>query len=132
MILSPQASIPSFSIVALEAAYREGEDWLNQAMAYIAANYDYMESFLADHIPQIKPFRPDGTYLIWLDCRALGMDHKALESFMQERVKVTFNEGYTFGDQGQGFERINIACPRSILERAHTRLKTELEKLDIQ
>ncbi len=115
-------------ISAVEAAYREGEDWLAQVLDYVWGNFQFLKSYMAEYLPQIKVTDLQGTYLCWLDFRALGLDRAALEDLTQIRAKVLFDEGYIFGDEGEGFERINLACPRAVLELALGRLKDEIGK----
>ncbi|MFH5184055.1 MalY/PatB family protein [Paenibacillus sp. TAB 01] len=107
-----------FAQDAVEAAYREGAAWLDDMMAYVKSNLDYAIGFLAENLPQVKPLRPEGTYLLWVDCRGLGLNGKGLKDLMYLRAKVAFNEGSVFGTEGEGWLRINLACPRSILEQA--------------
>jgi cysteine-S-conjugate beta-lyase len=118
-----------FGIVALEAAYTYGEDWLARVMDYVAENFRVLEAYLAQHLPQLTAVRPEGTYLVWLDCSSLGLDKEALERLMLQEAKVFFSEGYHFGVEGEGFERINIACPRSILVEALERIKAAVDHL---
>ena len=98
-------------------------------MDYVAENFRVVESYLAQHLPQLTAVRPEGTYLVWLDCRSLGLDKEALERLMLHEAKVFFSEGYHFGVEGEGFERINIACPRSILVEALKRIKAAVDQL---
>ncbi len=112
-----------FGYTALEAAYRYGDEWLEQVLAYLQGNLDYMLNYFARRIPRIKVIKPQGTYLIWLDCRELGMDNTTLKIFMCEKAKVGLNDGFIFGEGGSGFERINIACPRQLLEEACRRIE---------
>ncbi|MFX4220783.1 MAG: MalY/PatB family protein [Thalassobaculum sp.] len=112
-----------FGIAATMAAYRGGAEWLDAAMAYIAGNADRLISFFGQEVPEIKAIRPEGTYLQWFDCRALGLDKDALEDLMLNKAKVYFDEGYIFGEEGEGFERINLACPRSTLDEALVRIR---------
>lgn len=114
----------TFGITALEAAYAHGDAWLDALLTYIAENYRYLRDFLAEHLPQIKVIEPQGTYLVWLDCRGLGLEQAALEQLMLDEARVFLDEGYIFGDEGAGFERINIACPRALLAEALARIKT--------
>ncbi|AFC32486.1 class I and II aminotransferase [Paenibacillus mucilaginosus 3016] len=107
-----------FAQDAVEAAYNEGEPWLDEMLAYVEGNLDYAIGFLAEHLPEVKPLRPDGTYLLWVDCRGLNLDIKGLKDLMFNRAKVAFSEGSVFGTEGEGWLRINLACPRSILEEA--------------
>ncbi|MER2598297.1 MAG: MalY/PatB family protein [Caldilineales bacterium] len=111
-----------FGVTALIAAYSQGEPWLDAVMAYIADNYRFLRTYIAAHLPQIRVIEPEGTYLVWLDCRGLGLDAAALEHLMLDQARVFLDEGYIFGPEGTGFERINIACPRSILAEALARI----------
>lgn len=113
----------SFGVVATEAAYNHGAQWLNEAMAYIEDNYNFMADYLAQHVPQLKPIRPEGTYLVWLDCRALEMNEEERKHLFLEEANVFIEEGEIFGPEGEGFERINLACPRSILVEALDRIR---------
>ena len=112
-----------FGVLACETAYREGEPWLAQVMAYIEDNLDYLQGFIDTHVPGIRVIRPEGTYLVWLDCRGLGRDKWALKHLMLGKARIFMDEGFIFGPEGDGFERINIACPRSILQDALTRIR---------
>ena len=119
----------AFSCVAMEAAYREGEEWLDQLLPYISGNFDYICDFCAKNIPQIKPNRPDATYLMWLDCRALSMTNEELRDFFIHKAQLGLNAGYTFGHSLAGFMRLNAACPRSTLEKAMRQLKAAVDSL---
>ena len=123
------SGLSSFGIVALQAAYEHGEPWLEQVMGYIEANYRYLEAYVLEALPQIKVIKPEGTYLVWLDCRALGLDAKQLRQLMLEQARVYFDEGYIFGPEGEGFERINIACPRTLLIEALNRIKSAVDSI---
>ncbi len=107
-----------FAQDAVEAAYREGEEWLEAMLEYVKGNLDYALAYLEEHAPLIKPLRPDGTYLLWLDCRGLGLDKNGLKDLMYKKAKVAFNEGSIFGSEGEGWLRMNLACPRYIVEQA--------------
>ncbi|MDD3985385.1 MAG: hypothetical protein PHY59_05780 [Methanobacterium sp.] len=85
--------------------------------------------YIKQNIPIIKVIKTEGTYLVWLDCRELGMDNAALSSFMREKAKVGLEDGYIFGKSGSGFMRMNIACPLSILEEALKRIKDAINQL---
>ena len=119
----------AFSCVAMEAAYREGEEWLEQLLPYISGNFDYIRDFCAKYIPQIKPNLPDATYLMWLDCRGLGMTNGELRDFFIHKAGLGLNEGDAFGRSLSGFMRLNAACPRSTLEKAMHQLKEAVDKL---
>ena len=93
---------------------------------YIENNLQFLEAYVDQHIPQISVVRPEGTYLVWLDCRRLGLGKLELKELMQKKAGVYLNEGSMFGTEGEGFERINIACPRSILVEAMERIKNAI------
>ena len=112
-----------FGYVALQAAYRYGDEWLEQVLAYLQDNLDFMSEYLKKRIPGIKLIYPQGTYLMWLDCRDLGLDDCELKRFFNEKARVGLNSGYMFGAGGSGFVRMNIACPRSLLEEALKRIE---------
>lgn len=107
-----------FSIAGFEAGYRHGGPWLDQLMTYLQANRDYVMDYVARQLPAIRATKPEGTYLIWLDCRALGLDDQQLKRFFVQEAGVGMNPGITFGEQGSGFMRMNIGCPRQVLETA--------------
>lgn len=119
----------AFSSVAMEAAFNEGEEWLEQLLIYLDGNFEYVRDFCEKHIPRIKVNVPDATYLMWLDCRGLGMDNEALRAFMIEKAGLGLNEGYTFGRSLTGYMRLNAACPRSILQQAMKQLKEAVDSL---
>ena len=119
----------AFSSVAMEAAYNEGEEWLEQLLEYLSENFDYIKDYCDRYIPKIKPTVPDATYLVWLDCRELGMDNEELRRFMIEKAGLGLNEGYTFGRSLSGYMRLNAACPRSVLEKAMAQLKEAVDVL---
>lgn len=120
--------VGTFGVVALEAAYNHGEEWLSQVLDYITGNLEYLEKYIAEHLPQIKVVPLEGTYLVWLDCRSLGLGKLELEHMMLEEAKVYLDEGYIFGIEGEGFERINLACPRSVLVEALERIRNVIEQ----
>jgi len=92
-------------------------------MAYIEDNCRFMKAYLTDHLPQLKIIQPQGTYLVWADFRELGLDSISRKALLMEQARVYLDEGEFFGPEGEGFERFNIACPRSILEEALERIK---------
>jgi cysteine-S-conjugate beta-lyase len=117
-----------FGYTALEAAYRYGDDWLEQVLEYLQGNLDYLKDYFTKNIPSIKVIEPDGTYLIWLDCRDLCMDNNVLRSFMREEARVGLEDGFIFGESGGGFMRMNIACPKYILKEALIRIETAVNR----
>ncbi|MFC2009811.1 hypothetical protein ACFLT6_00180 [Chloroflexota bacterium] len=106
----------------MEAAYRYGDEWLEQLLEYLRGNLEFTINYFTENIPGITVIRPQGTHLVWLDCRALGLDDMTLRSFMREKARVGLDDGFLFGFGGSGFQRMNIACPRSILEEALHRI----------
>ncbi|WP_201352633.1 MalY/PatB family protein [Hydrogenimonas urashimensis] len=116
-----------FGIEALIAAYKGGEAWLEALLNYLRGNIAFVSDFLKRHLPQIRPLSPEATYLMWFDCRKLGMDDTALEKFFVEKAKLGLNTGASFGKEGSGFMRMNIATPRPVLEKAMGRLKGAIE-----
>lgn len=119
----------AFSSVAMEAAYREGEEWLEQLLDYISENFEFIKEYCEKNIPKIKPNIPDATYLVWLDCRELGMNNQQLRNFMINEAKIGLNEGCSFGRSLTGFMRLNAACPRATLEVALKQLKEAVDLL---
>ncbi|GAA0729724.1 pyridoxal phosphate-dependent aminotransferase [Clostridium malenominatum] len=122
MKLNAMGDINIFGIIGLIAAYEKGEQWYREMLYYIEENYNYMREYIEKNMPMIKVTKLEGTYLAWVDFRALRMNSKELKRFLSEEVKVAFNEGQLFGGNGEGFQRINFACPRKILEEALFRL----------
>lgn len=118
-----------FGLVAMEAAYRYGDEWLEQLLEYLQGNLEFAMTYFAERIPRISIIKPEGTYLVWLDCRALGLDDTALRCFMREKARVGLDDGFLFGAGGSGFQRMNIACPRAILEEALHRIATAVNSL---
>ena len=118
-----------FGLVALEAAYRHGEEWLEQLLPYLNENLDFLMKYFRERIPKIKVITPEGTYLIWLDCRQLGLNTKDLNNFMIKKARVALDDGYWFGTEGKGFMRINIACPRSFLEEGLRRIERAVNSM---
>jgi cystathionine beta-lyase len=112
-----------FGWVALEAAYRHGDEYLEQLLAYLTANVEYFLGYLGEHMPRLKPVRPEGTYLVWVDMRGLGLDARGLQRFMREKARLACDDGFAFGQGGEGFQRFNLACPRSMVEEAVRRLE---------
>lgn len=114
----------SFAAVAQIAAYNEGEEWLDQLMEYLERNIDYIEAFVRDKMPRVKFTRPEGTYLAWLDFTDYGLAPEEMQELMQKKAGIALDDGYIFGKGGETFQRINFACPRSILQDAMERINT--------
>lgn len=115
-----------FGCAALQAAYDEGEEWLEALLEYIEGNCLAVSDFLREHIPAVKAIQPEGTYLMWLDMRALGIPHEELCKFLIEKAGIGLNSGAEFGAAGQGFMRLNLATQRSTLLRALGQLREAL------
>jgi len=115
--LHVSASNP-FSIVAFEAAYREGESWLTALLAYLQDTRDFVEKYLVAYLPKIQLTKPEGTYLLWLDCRMFGMSTTQLKHFFVHEAGVGMSPGTLFGEGGKGFMRMNIGTPRHIIATA--------------
>jgi cystathionine beta-lyase len=107
-----------FASVATETAYREGAEWLDDLLVYIQGNVDWASAYLAANIPPVSLVEPEGTFLLWLDFRELGMDVKALARFLAVDAGVALSPGYWFGREGAGFARMTIGCPRATVRRA--------------
>ena len=118
-----------FGLTAMEAAYRYGDEWLGQLLEYLQGNLDYLMAYFEQKISKIEVIKPEGTYLVWLDCRKLGLGDAGLRSFMRKKARVGLDDGYLFGPSGSGFQRINIACPRSTLSEALLRIEEAVSSL---
>lgn len=118
-----------FGTVASEAAYSYGDEWLDQLMDYLSVNLDFTQEFLNEKIPQIKMIRPEGTYLVWLNCSELNLKEKDLKEFMIKDAGLGFNDGQMFGTGGEGYMRMNIACPKQTLLDALISLEKAVSKL---
>ena len=117
-----------FSSVAFEAAYRGGAAWLDSLLQYLQESCDFVGNYLQTHLPQIKLIQPEGTYLLWLDCRDLKRSDEQLRDFFVLRAKVGMNPGNAFGENGSGFMRLNIGAPRSLIKQALQRIAQALPR----
>jgi cysteine-S-conjugate beta-lyase len=115
-----------FSIVAFETAYREGGVWLDALLAYLTKTRDFVASYLEKHLPQIKLITPEGTYLLWLDCRALQLNDHDLKKFFIEEAGLGLSPGTLFGEGGSGFMRMNIGVPQQVVANALDNIKRVL------
>lgn len=104
-----------FAPIATIAALKHGETWRREMLAYIEGNVALVERFCKEHIPAVKPLRPQASYLVWLDCRALGLSHEQLIDLFVNRARLALNDGEMFGREGRGFMRLNVGCPRSMV-----------------
>ena len=110
-------------IYAAQAAYRYGRPWLDALKAYLAENLDFVRTFVREKLPGIRLVEPEGTYLIWLDCSSLEYSDAELNDRILNEAKLWLDGGSMFGEEGENFQRINIACPRSVLKDALIRFK---------
>lgn len=118
-----------FGVIALMAAYNHGEEWLDELKTYLWENYRTLLSFFKSELPDFPVTKLEGTYLVWVDCRSLGIESTELERKLMDVAGVWLNEGTMYGDAGEGFMRINIACPRSVLEEGLRRIKKGVDML---
>ncbi len=123
------SSLNALGYKACEVAYNQSEAWLEEMIKVVIENQKVVRGFFENRFPQIKVYEPEGTFLMWLDFRALGIDHLELERRLHEDAQFFTDEGYIFGDEGIGFERLNIACPTDVLEEQLEKLGAWLEKL---
>ena len=111
-----------FAFLAVEAAYSHGTEWLDQCLIYIQGNIDYVDAFTREHTPKIKVIRPQASFLVWLDCREMGLTQEALVDFFVDKAHLALNDGTAFGQEGTGFMRLNVATSRTVLEQAMKQL----------
>jgi len=119
-----------FAYIGAVAAYEYGEEWRLQMLDYVKGNIDFMVDFLNKNIPMVNPMIPEASFLVWLDCKNLGMENDELHRFFSLKAGLGLNKGTIFGPGGEYHLRINVACPRSILEKAMKQLKAALEDLN--
>lgn len=120
-----------FCLEAVKAAYHQGEPWLKELLAYLEENHDVLRRFVAQHISRLRVVEAEGTYLAWVDCRGLGLEPKALGQFLLNKARLVLSQGYIFGPGGEGFIRINFACPRAMLEDGLGRLASAIGSLPV-
>lgn len=118
-----------FGDIATEAAYSDGDEWLAALMDYLEGNLDYLMDFAEKELPGIHFVRPEATFLVWIDFRNLNLGDKELVKLMVEQAKLGFNDGPMFGKGGSGFQRMNIACPRTNIETALKRIKSAVDSI---
>ena len=128
MMTSALFTLNTIAYKACELVYNRCEDWLSGLLGLVETNARLVENYMAENIPQIKVYPLEGTYLQWWDCTAIFDDHEEMETFMRTKALLFLDEGYLFGDAGRGFERINLACPTSVLSDALERLSAALKE----
>ena len=119
----------TLGLTACQTAYEKGYPWLESLRSYLSDNLAYIKSFLENELPQISLVEPEGTYLLWLDFHDLGLTDSQLDDFIVKQARLWLDKGTMFGPEGEGFQRINIACPRETLKRALNQLKQAIEHL---
>ena len=117
-------------LVGCEAAYTHGREWYEAVRDYIYENILFTKRYIDEKLPQLKMSIPEGTYLVWIDCRGLGLGKK-LDRFILEKAGLWLDDGSIFGEVGEGFERINVACPRETLKLALDKLKYAIDGLKV-
>lgn len=120
---------PLFSHIATIAAFRKGAEWREQMLDYVEGNIEYVITFCKERIPQIRPLRPQASFLIWMDCRSLNLDHDSLINLFVEQAGLALNDGEMFSPGGEGFMRLNVGTSRAILKTALTRLETAVKAI---
>lgn len=117
-----------FAPIATIAAYRLGDNWRREMLAYVEQNVEFTVKWFAENMPQVKPLSPQASFLVWLDCRGLNLSHEDLMDLFVNRARLALNDGAMFGDGGKGFMRLNVGCPRKLLSYAFEKLSTAYER----
>jgi cysteine-S-conjugate beta-lyase len=120
-------TLNTFAVAGTEAAYRHGGEWLDALLQYLQKNINRLCSYIETNLPKLRVIRPEATYLVWIDCRPLGKTERQLKQLLLEKGKIAVEFGSKFGEEGRGFIRVNIACPRKTLEDALHRLTVALQ-----
>lgn len=118
-----------FAPIATIAAYRHGDEWRREMLRYVEANILMIEKYCAEKMPEIVPVRPDASFLVWLDCRGLGLGHDELAALFRDGARLALNDGEMFGPGGEGFMRMNVGAPRSVIAEALSRLESALHNI---
>ena len=113
-------------MLAMETAYREGGEWLDELLDYLQGNVTFIQEFLAANDIKVSLIQPEGTFLVWLDFRALELDVKALATFLAQEAGLALSPGYWYGREGAGFARMTIGCPRSTIQQALIKLSAAI------
>lgn len=117
-----------FAPIATVAAFQKGEAWRQEMLRYVEANIDFVIDFCKQHLPAIRPLRPQASFLVWLDCTALGLSQSELVDLFVKKARLALNDGSIFGKEGEGFMRLNVGCPRSLLREALERLEKAIKE----
>ena len=118
-----------FGVVAMEAAYHQGHEWLDQLMDYLGANVDFLMGYFSKHMPQVHVVKPEATFMCWLDFKRTGIAHDDMSRLIIDDAGVGLSDGLVFGEEGRDFQRINIGCPRSLLKQALSNLHTTINNI---
>ena len=118
-----------FAPIATIAAYQKGEEWRKQMLAYVENNVRFVEDYCREHIPGVRPLRPQASFLVWLNCRGLGLNHDKLLELFIDKAHLALNDGEMFGPGGEGFMRLNVGTPRSVLRQALEQLAKAVNEL---
>ena len=118
-----------FAPIATVAAFRHGEMWRREMLAYVEDNIRFVEAYCREHLPAVRPIRPEASFLVWLDCRELGLAHDDLLDLFVDKARLALNDGEMFGTGGAGFMRLNVGTPRAVLEQAMERLAAAVAQL---
>lgn len=118
---------PALAPIATIAAFSQGEEWRRQMLEYVEGNIEFVENFCREHLPAIRPIRPQSSFLVWLDCRQLGLNHDELIDLFVNKARLALNDGEMFGPGGEGFMRLNVATQRDILRQALNRLSDSIK-----
>jgi len=118
-----------FGIEALEASYKYGTKWLEELLIYVEDNYNFVQQYFQNNIPKIKPIKMEGTYLLWLDCREMGLSQKELVNFFINKAGLALNDGSKFGKGGKGFMRMNLGCSRKLIEQAFKQMESAVNNI---
>ncbi len=119
-------SANTLSLTAMEAAYSDGEDWMQAQLKYLEDNLSYANDFINNKIAKVKTYKPEGTYLMWMDFKDLGLKSKDLNKFLINKARIALDAGTWFGSGGEGYMRLNVACPHKLLEQGLNRIKAAI------
>ncbi len=120
------SQLNAIGLIACEAAYRHGDEWYEEMLEYVAGNIRFMKDYFEREFPQLAMIEPEGTYLVWVDFRRMGLPETRLEELIVKKANLWLDSGSMFGKTGEGFERFNVACPRAVLEKAFAQLKSAI------
>ena len=118
-----------FAHIATIAAFRKGEEWRKQMLAYVEDNIKFVEDYCKEKMPQIRPLRPQASFLVWLNCRDLHLSHDQLLDLFIDKAHLALNDGEMFGPGGEGFMRLNVGCPRPLIAQALSQLAEAISHL---